>query len=118
MIPYERFDAWKAAHAFTMAVYGQTKSWPPEERYGLTSQIRRAAYSVAANIVEGQARLGRKEFRRFLDISWGSLAEVGYALRLAKDLGILAPDRFEELERLRAAVGKPLFGLLKSMGSG
>ena len=117
MAPYERFDAWKAAHAFALRVYQATNKWPKEERYGLTSQTRRAAHSVAANIVEGQARLGRKEFRRFLDIAWGSLAEVGYTLRLARDLKILAEKEFEELEELRSVVGKPLYGLLKSMGT-
>ena len=116
MIPYERFDAWKAAHAFTLAIYRHTKGWPADERYGLTAQVRRAAHSVSANIVEGQARRGKKEFRRFLDIAWGSLAEVGYSVRLAKDLEILDQRQFDELETLRAAVGRPLFGLIRSMG--
>ena len=117
MHPYERFDAWKAAHALALAVYQRTKSWPTDERYGLTAQVRRAAFSVPANIVEGRARLGRKEFRRFLDIAWGSLAEVGYTLRLARDLGILPPADYDDLEAVRAEAGKPLYGLLRSMGS-
>jgi four helix bundle protein len=116
MVPYERFDAWKAAHEFTLAVYRESNGWPRDERFGLTSQARRAAHSVSANIVEGQARRGRKEFRRFLDIAWGSLAEAGYTIRLARDLGIVAEPVFLELERLRSEVGKPLYGLLRSMG--
>lgn len=117
MASYERFEAWKAAHAFTLKVYQATRSWPNEERYGRTSQTRRAAHSVAANIIEGQARLGRREFRRLLDIAWESLAVAGYTLRLARDLGILDVATYNELETLRAAVGRPLFGLLRSMGS-
>ena len=87
MLPYERFDAWKAAHALAIAIHEQTRAWPKEERYGLTAQIRKSVFSVPVNIVEGQARRGPKEFRRFLDIAWGSLAEVGYTLRYAHDLG-------------------------------
>jgi len=116
MHPYEKFDAWKAAHTFAIAAYRQTKLWPADERYGLVSQVRRAAFSVPANIVEGRARLGRKEFRRFLDIAWGSLSEVGYALHFAHDVGILGAKEYEDLEVLRAAAAKPLHGLLRSMG--
>ena len=61
--------------------------FPNDERYGLTSQLRRAAFSAAVNIVEGSARRSTKEFRRFLDISLSSLSEVGYALRFAHDTG-------------------------------
>ena len=87
MRPYDELDAWKASHALALAIYNATKNWPRDERYGLTAQIRKAGFSIPTNIVEGRAKLGRREFRRFLDISWGSLAEVEYTLRLAKDLG-------------------------------
>lgn len=116
MHPYERFEAWRRAHALALAVHGATKEWPPDERYGLTSQIRRAAFSVPANIVEGRARRGSKEFRRFLDISWASLAEVGYTLRYAHDLGYLSAESYARLEELRAATGRPLYALLRAMG--
>ena len=117
MLPYERFEAWKAAHAFALAVRERTKGWPADERYGLTSQVRRASFSVAANIVEGRARRGPKEFRRFLDIAWGSLSEAGYTLHFARDAGLLSNEDYTHLEGLRAEVGKPLYGLLRSMGS-
>jgi four helix bundle protein len=117
MLPYERFDAWKTAHTFALAVHEQTKKWPPDERYGLTSQVRRASFSVAANIVEGRARKGPKEFRRFLDIAWGSLSEAGYVLHFARDAGLLTAKEYDRLEALRAAAGKPLYGLLRSMGA-
>jgi len=117
MLPYERFDAWKKAHALALAIYQRTASWPKEERFGLTAQIRRSAFSVPANLVEGQARRGRKEFRRFLDIAWGSLAEVGYTLRYARDLGYLTEEAYAQLQALRDEAGPPLFGLLRSMGN-
>jgi four helix bundle protein len=117
MEPYERFEAWKQAHAFAQEIYKATKRWPSEERFGLTSQVRRSAFSVAANIVEGSARRGKAEFRRFLDISHASMAESGYTLRLARDLGYLSPDEFARLDSLRASAGRLVFLLLRSMST-
>src|SRR5207248_8682002 len=77
MAAYERFAAWRECHALALEVYRATRSFPKEELYGLTSQTRRAAFSAAANIVEGSAKHGALEYRRFLDISIGSLAELG-----------------------------------------
>jgi four helix bundle protein len=81
--------AWRESHELALAVYRTAKTFPSDERYGLTSQLRRAAFSAPVNIVEGSARKSRKEFRRFLDISLSSLTEVGYALRFAKEVGLL-----------------------------
>jgi four helix bundle protein len=116
MQPYEPLDAWRAAHELAVAVHRATDRWPATERYGLTAQVRRAAFSVPLNIVEGRARFGPREFRRFLDIAWGSLAELEYSLRLAQDLGYLTPDAFKSLQVLRDKTAKPLFGLLRSVG--
>src|SRR5687767_4684765 len=101
MQPYEKWDAWKRAHELALAVFNETKGWPKEERFGLTAQIRRSAFSVPVNIVEGRAKRGRAEFRRFLDIAWGSLAEVEYTLRFAHDARILSAEAFATLEALR-----------------
>lgn len=117
MQPYEKLDAWKAAHALAVEIHRTVRRWPAEERYALTAQVRRAGFSIPLNIVEGRARLGRREFRRFLDIAWGSLAEVEYALRLARELGYLTADEFDRLQTLRDQVAKPLFGLMRSMSS-
>ena len=68
MRPYERLTAWQAAYELVLAVYHATETFPKTETYGLTSQLRRAAFSVAANIAEGAAKRGNGEFRRFLDI--------------------------------------------------
>jgi four helix bundle protein len=116
MLPYERFDAWKKSHLLALAIHRHTAGWPKEERFGLIAQIRRSAFSIPANLVEGQARRGPKEFRRFLDIAWGSLAEVGYTLRYARDLGYLTETDYLHLQSLRDEAGPPLFGLLRSMG--
>jgi four helix bundle protein len=95
--PYERLHAWRECHELALAVYRATQSFPSDERFGLTSQIRRAAFSSAVNIVEGSARRGRKEFRRFLDIALSSLTEVGYALRFAKEVGLLDERVWQDL---------------------
>jgi len=114
-MPYERLTAWQAAHELTLAIYRVTDSFPPSERYGLTSQLRRAAFSVAANIAEGVAKRGNREFRRFLDISIGSLSEISYALQLAKDLGILGPESARALTALHTKTAKVTWGLYKSI---
>lgn len=101
-MPYERFEAWKLCQELALAVYEATKSYPTEERYGLASQTRRAAFSAPVNIAEGSARRGPREFARFLDFSHASLIELGCALRFARDCGILNGDAWKELDELHA----------------
>jgi four helix bundle protein len=110
-MPYERLDAWKYAHEFAVAIYTVTKSFPKYELYGITSQMRRAAFSVPANIAEGACKRGSAEFRRFLDIALGSFAEVSYALRFVRDVGLLETADCERLDVLRVRVGKLTWGL-------
>jgi len=93
MAPYKRLLAWQECHKLVLDVYRATQSFPKHELYGLTSQVRRAAFSAAANIVEGASRKGRREFRRFLDISVASLSEVEYALEVANALDYVEPVR-------------------------
>ncbi len=92
-------------------IYRATRGFPNEERYGLTSQARRASFSIAANIAEGSAKRGPREFRRHLDIALGSLAEIAYILRLVKDLGRLNDNARTELEVHRDRVGRLTWGL-------
>lgn len=98
MAPHKRFLAWQECHKLVLSVYQATQSFPKHELYGLTSQARRAAFSAAANIVEGASRKGRNEFRRFLDISLGSLSELEYVLEVAAALEYLKPEVFSVLE--------------------
>ena len=98
MPPYERFAAWRECNSLALKVYRATSAFPKHELYGLTSQTRRAAFSAAANIVEGSSRRGAAEFRRFVDIALGSLSEVGYALRFARELELLTQEAWSELD--------------------
>jgi four helix bundle protein len=113
--PYERLEAWQAAHRLVLLIYRTTRGFPPEERFGLVSQLRRAAFAVAVNIVEGSAKKGPREFRRFLDIAVGSVAELRYPLRLVKDLNLVSEEAFQDLEALRDQVGRLTWGLYTSM---
>ncbi len=116
MVPFEHLKAWKAAHKLALAVYRSTDSFPTTERYGLTSQLRRAAYSVAANIAEGSAKRGNRELRRFLDIALGSLSEIAYGLILARDLGLLGCDEWQSIDKQRDDAGRILWGLYRKLG--
>ena len=115
MTPYERLTAWKLAHKLALETYRITTGFPPSERFGLTNQLRRAAFSVAANIAEGSAKRGKAEFRRYLDISLGSLAELQYTLLLCKDLELLAIDDWQKIETIRDEAGKLIWGLYRAM---
>jgi four helix bundle protein len=115
MANYQRFAAWEACHQLCLAVYRATGSWPSAERFGLTSQVRRAAHSAAANIAEGPAKRGFREFRRYLDISLGSLSELAYTLELARDLSILAEEEWRRLAELHQKAGAMTWLLYKSM---
>ena len=81
MLAHQRLKAWRSAHQLALETFFVTQSWPKRELYGVSSQTRRAALSVPTNIAEGAARLGRKEFARFLNIALGSLAELNYLLQ-------------------------------------
>jgi four helix bundle protein len=91
-----------------------TQQFPKHERFELASQLRRAAYSVPANIVEGFARRHRRERLHFLNIAEASLAEVGYCLHVAARLGYIEPQAQEALEIELLRVGAPLAGLIRS----
>ena len=116
MAPYEKLRAWNASHEVVLDVYRATKAWPDNEKYGLIAQARRAAFSIAANIAEGAAKRGRREFRRFLDIAIGSSAELRYVLRVARDLEYLPQDDWSILESHRDNAGKILWRLYASLG--
>jgi four helix bundle protein len=112
---HERLKAWVACHELVLSVYRASSGWPSAERYGLISQARRAAYSTAANIAEGSAKRDPREFRRFLDISLGSIAELTYVLRLARDLGYLKLEDWGEIEAMRDHAGRLTWGLYRTV---
>ena len=114
---YRDLEVWKRSIDWAERIYHVSRSWPPEERYGLTSQLRRAAVSVAANIAEGAARTGTGEFLQFLSVASGSLAEVETFLVLAGRLGYLAEADRAALEAEAEEIGRMLGGLKRSLQS-
>src|SRR5579864_6835008 len=94
---YKDLHVWGKAHTLTLAVYKDTQHFPPEERYGLTSQIRRSCSSIPANLAEGCGRRSDGEMARFVQIAMGSGAELSYHLLLAKDLGFVKNEEYAEL---------------------
>jgi four helix bundle protein len=108
---FEDLDAWQEAHQMTLAVYRATRSFPSDERFGVTSQLRRAATSIEANLAEGFGRRSTKELLRFSRIADGSLQEVQCFLRIALDLEYLPTDRYAELRAQAQKVGRLIGGL-------
>ena len=113
MIAHERLEAWRWAHRLALEVYKATDRWPRSERYGLTSQARRAAISIPANLAEGAAKHGPLEFARYLNISLGSLAELSYLLLFSRDRGLCDETDWRALESLRDQTGKLVYGLYR-----
>jgi four helix bundle protein len=95
---FRDLKVWQKGHALTLEVYRVTRGFPKEELYGLTSQIRRSASSVPANIAEGAARDGDAEFKRFLTIVYASASELDYHLLLARDLNYIQQPEHEALQ--------------------
>jgi four helix bundle protein len=115
MRDYTKIDAWRLADDLTVAIYEQTRSFPKVEHYGLTSQIRRASYSVPANIVEGSSRESQKDYLHFLYISRGSLSETQYFVHLARRLGYLTDADAERLQAQTKQAFACLHGLIKAV---
>ncbi len=114
---YERFKAWEFADRLAHAVYDCTNGWPRDERFGLISQARRAAFSIPSNICEGASRRGGREFGRFLEISLGSLAELTYTLEFARRRGWIRESAWDGLEALRENTSRMLWLLYRSVRS-
>jgi four helix bundle protein len=94
---YTKIRAWQLADELALLTYKATKEFPKSEVWGLTSQMRRAAVSVLANLVEGAARRNRNEYLQFLYIAISSLSELNYYIRFTRELGYLDAHRYEEL---------------------
>ncbi len=114
---YQDLEVWRRSIALAEAVYRVSAGFPPEERFGLTSQIRRAAVSVAANIAEGAERSGTGEFLQFLGVASGSLAETETFLVLASRLQLASPQQVQPVQELAAEIGRMLNGLKRSLRS-
>ena len=112
---FRNIKAWQKAHELTLRVYKLTERFPKEEIYGLTSQLRRAAYSIPMNVAEGCGRTSQKELARFLDIASGSASELDYQLILVNDLGLVDQETYEGLCETLDHIRKMLTSLTKSV---
>ena len=112
---FDRLQVAQKAHETTLAVFEVVKSFPREERYELTSQIRRACTSIGSNLAEGEAHPSKRVFRSHVGIALGSTAEVQYQLTLAFDLGYATSDDIETLQARLQEVRRMLIGLYRSI---
>jgi len=114
---YRDLVAWQKSIRWVAEIYRVPRKFPQDERYGLTSQLRRAAVSVPSNIAEGQARLSAADFRRFLGQARGSLVEVETQLEIARELGYLEPRTAADLDERTSEVARILNGLLTAISN-
>jgi len=112
---FRNLKVWEKAHHLVLDVYASTHQFPKHESYGLTSQMRRAATSIPANIAEGCGRRSDAEMKRFLQIARGSADELEYHVLLAKDLGFIELERFKHLESGILEVQRMLASLVQQM---
>lgn len=112
---FHDLTVWQRSIEMTTLIYQMTASSPKSEIYGLTSQMRRAAVSVASNIAEGAGRGSKAEFRHFLNVSRGSNCELQTQLVIASNLGMTSNDRIEAAKSLSNEVGRMLNGLMASI---
>jgi four helix bundle protein len=115
MRPHEKLDVRRKAIEFVLAVYKATESFPKEEKFGLTSQVRRAAVSIPANLAEGAARSSRKEFAHFISNAQGSASEAETELLIAHRLGYLSETKYALLREAHDDLGKMLNGLARNI---
>jgi len=114
---YRDLEVWDKSHELTLELYRKSRSFPKEEFYGLTSQLRRAAVSVGANLAEGCGRQTTAELARFVRISMGSASELDYHLLLCHDFGFLQPDDYRKLSQELTRIRKMLTSLLATLES-
>lgn len=114
MLDHHDLRVWKKSHGLVLSIYRATAAFPPEERFGLTAQLRRSAVSIASNIAEGTGRETSGEMRRFVSFAAGSASEVECQIEIARDLGLLEPAMAEGLLTEIGDVRRMLAGLLRS----
>jgi four helix bundle protein len=115
MKDFRDLQVWQKAHQLALSVYRCTASFPRDERYGLTAQLRRSASSIAANLAEGCGRNGDAELARFCSIAMGSASELEYHLLLANDLTLLSATDYAELARHTSEVKRMLTRLIQKL---
>lgn len=117
MKDFRQLQVWQKSHSLTLAIYKISKTFPKDEIYGLTSQIRRSAISLPSNISEGCGRFSEKELVQFLVIASGSASELSYQLLLAKDLDYISLPTFDMLQSQLTEIHKMLISFIKKLKS-
>ena len=113
---FQELSIWVKSHSLTLKIYSATKSFPKEEIFGLTSQMRRSSSSIPTNIAEGCGRNSNPDFKRFLTIATGSSSELEYQLILSRDLKYLSESVFKELEKEIIEIRKMIHSFIKNIG--
>lgn len=111
---FEKLDVWQDARKFVTEIYKTANNFPTEEKFGLCSQLQRAAVSVVSNIAEGTSRLSDKEKIRFVEIAYGSLMEVYCQLSVSLDLQYITNDQFEINKKSVDSIARQLSALVKA----
>jgi four helix bundle protein len=117
MKDFRELQVWRKAHELTLAVYQITASFPREELYGLTAQLRRAGSSIAANLAEGCGRNGDAELARFCSLAMGSASELEYHLLLARDLKLIQPKDYDALNQRAIELKRMLTALFQKLNA-
>lgn len=117
MKPHKKLNAWRKSFDFVKDIYSATEKFPSEEKFGLVSQMRRAAVSVPVNIAEGAGRKSKMEFIQFLDIALGSITELDTLILLSSELGFIPKSDSDELIEKLDTIGKIIYGLIKNLES-
>ena len=115
MQEFRNLKVWQKSHQLTLKVYQLTQLFPVEERYGLTSQIRRASISIPTNIAEGCGREGSKELSRFLQIALGSAMEVEYLILFCRDIKLCSAEIYDSLQQEVSEIKKMLTSFIKKL---
>ena len=115
MQDFRSLKVWDKAHALTLSIYRATATFPRDEMFGLTSQLRRACASIPGNIAEGCGRGSDADFARFLQVAMGSASETDYHLLLARDLGYLETSKYDELLQAITEVKRMLNAFLQTV---
>jgi four helix bundle protein len=115
MKPHKNLNAWIKSFEFVKEIYSVTDKFPSEEKFGLVSQMRRAAVSIPVNIAEGAARKSNKEFIQFLHISLGSMTELDTLILLSSELGFVEKLQADILIEKLDTIGKIIYGLIKNL---
>ena len=115
MFNFEKLEVWQKAIDFADLIYSETRSFPSDEQFGLTNQLRRAAVSISSNIAEGSSRSSKSDFARFVEIATGSVFELVSQAFIADRQSFLSQDQFREIYADAEELSRMLSGLRKSL---